>query len=177
AGYQVTGLRVDDEPIGVELRAAAGERTSLSALQSLAIPTASGQSVPLAQVARFEYTQQPGIVWSRNGQPTLSVRADLRGGAQGIGVTRALAPKLDAVRAHLPAGYHIEVGGMAESSAKAQASIRAGFPFMLLVIFTLLMVQLQSFRNTLMVVLTAPLGLIGVTGALLLFDKPFGFVA
>lgn len=176
-GYTTTYLREQDELIGVELRAPEQERARLETLESLAIPTTGGRSVPLAQVATFSYSLEPGIIWERNGLPTITVRADLRNGAQGIDVTQAINPQLDALRAQLPIGYRIEVGGTVENSAKAQASINAGMPFMLFAIFTLLMLQLQSFRRTLMVVLTAPLGMIGVTAALLLFGKPFGFVA
>ncbi|HET9679138.1 MAG TPA: efflux RND transporter permease subunit [Gammaproteobacteria bacterium] len=177
AGYPITNLRVDDELIGVELRAPDDERASLATLESLAIPTPSGQSVPLSQIARFDYTLEPGIIWEHNRLPTITVVADLHNGAQGIDVTKAIDPTLNDLRAQLPMGYHIEVGGTVENSAKAQASINAGVPFMLFVIVTLLMLQLQSFRRTLMVLLTAPLGFIGVTAALLLFGKPFGFVA
>lgn len=178
AGYKITSLRVDGDLIGVELRAPVqGQRTRLATLQSLAIPTASGQSVPLTQIARFEYKQLPGIIYGRNGVPTITVVADVRGGAQGIDVTRGISPQLQDLRASLPVGYHIEVGGAAEESTKARQSIKAGIPFMLFAVFTLLMLQLQSFRLTLMVVLTAPLGMIGVTAGLLLFGQPFGFVA
>jgi multidrug efflux pump subunit AcrB len=69
------------------------------------------------------------------------------------------------------------VGGAVENNVKAQNSINVQMPVMLFVVFTLLMLQLQSFSRTVMVLLTAPLGLIGVTAALLLFHKPFGFVA
>lgn len=177
AGFNVTGLRGDDEAVNVVLRAAPGKRTTLQALQSLAIPVGDGRSVSLSQVARFEYVQRPGIIWGRNGRPTITVMSGLRAGAQGIDVTREISPKLDALRPGLPLGYDIEVGGKAEASSQAQSSIFVGIPFMLFAIFTLLMVQLQNFRLTLMVVVTAPLGLIGVTAGLLLFGKPFGFVA
>lgn len=177
AGYRVTNLRRNDNLIGVELRAPRHEQADLSDLKDLAIPTGSGQGIPLSQIARFDYTQEPGIVWERNGAPTITVLAALKGQAKGIDVTHAIDPELDDLRASLPAGYHIEVGGAVEISSKARASIKTGVPFMLFAIFTLLMLQLQGFRRTLIVALTAPLGMIGVTGALLLFGKPFGFVA
>lgn len=177
AGYEATELREGDELIAVELRAPEHERAELTGLDSLAIPTPAGRSVPLSQIARLDYALEPGIVWERDRLPTITVRSDLRNGAQGIDVTRAIEPQLEPLRERLPLGYRIEVGGSVENSAKAQASINAGMPIMLLAIFTLLMLQLQSFRRTVMVVVTAPLGMIGVTAALLLFGMPFGFVA
>lgn len=177
AGYGVTEYREKDKLINVELRAPNAERADMSTLDDLVIPTPSGKSVPLSQVAHFHYALEPGIIWERDRQPTITVRSDVRNDMQGIDVTKQIDPKLDKVRADLPLGYHIEIGGAVENSIKAQKSINAGMPLMLLVVFTLLMLQLQSFRLTLMVVLTAPLGMIGVTLALLLFGKPFGFVA
>lgn len=177
AGYQVTDLRVDDRLVEVELRGADDQHAGLESLRDLVVPLANGHSVPLAQVARFQYLQRPGIIWGRNGTPTITVQADLRDGALGIDVAHAITPKLDDLRAALPVGYHIEAGGTVEANNKARASISTGVPFMLLAIFTLLMIQLQSFRRSLMVALTAPLGLIGVVAALLLSGMPFGFVA
>ncbi len=118
-----------------------------------------------------------GVVWERDRQPTITVRSDTAAGRSGIDVTNSLDARLGELRAKLPIGYRIEVGGAVENSAKAQASINAQMPVMLLAVLTLLMLQLRSFSRTLMVVLTAPLGLIGVVGALLLFGQPFGFVA
>ena len=117
------------------------------------------------------------MIWERDRQPTITVQADVVAGAQGIDVTHALDKQLDALRQELPVGYRIQVGGTVEESAKGQNSINAQMPIMLVVVLTLLMVQLQSFSRVMMVVLTAPLGLIGVVATLLLFGQPFGFVA
>lgn len=176
-GTPATYLHQDDERIAVVLRAGDADRNQINRLKNLSIHTATGQTIPLSQVVKLQYVQKPGIVWSRNGQPVISVRADVEDGAQGIDVANALAPQVDQLRHALATGYHIQLGGAAEANAKAQASINAGFPFMLFVIFTLLMLQLKSLRRSIVVVLTAPLGLIGVVLALLIFDKPFGFVA
>jgi multidrug efflux pump len=92
-------------------------------------------------------------------------------------VTAELAPALEPLRAALPSGYLLEVGGAVEDSARGQRSVNAGVPLFLGVVLTLLMLQLRSFARVLMVVLTAPLGLIGVTLFLLLLQRPFGFVA
>ena len=177
SGYTVTKYRERDKLIGVQLRAPAGERADLNHLADLAIPTATGKSVPLSQVAKLHFGLEDGIIWEEDRHPTITVRSDIVDGAQALDVTRAIDPKLDAIRTHLPLGYRIEVGGAVEKNLKAQDSINAGMPIMLFTVVTLLMLQLQSFRRTFMVVLTAPLGMIGVTAALLLFGKPFGFVA
>jgi multidrug efflux pump subunit AcrB len=117
------------------------------------------------------------VVWERDRQPTITVQSDVQRGAQGINVTNSLYARLASLRRQLPAGYRIDIGGAVEENGKAQASIFAQMPLMAIAVLTLLMVQLQSFGRVLMVVLTAPLGLIGVVLALLLFGKPFGFVA
>ncbi|HEV2270074.1 MAG TPA: efflux RND transporter permease subunit [Steroidobacteraceae bacterium] len=177
SGYTATYYREGDKLIAVDLRAPPAERANLDNLSGLMIPTAAGKSVPLSQIAKPIYNVEYGVIWERNRQPTVTVRADTLGGAQGIDVTNAIDARLATLRAHLPLGYRIEVGGAVENNVKAQASINVEMPVMLFVVFTLLMIQLQSFSRTFMVLLTAPLGLIGVAPALLLFDKPFGFVA
>jgi multidrug efflux pump len=177
SGLTVTYVRDGDKQVEVLLRGAAAERARLSYLRDLAIPSRNGKAVPITQVADIKYELEEGIVWRRNRLPTITVRADVAGNAQGPDVTKRVDPKLDALREKLPLGYRIEAGGAYEDSAKGQKSIIAGVPLLLVVVLTLLMVQLQSFARTAMVVLTAPLGLIGVTGALLVTHMPFGFVA
>jgi multidrug efflux pump len=177
SGYTATYYRRGDKLIAVDLRAPPAERADLNNIDGLMIPTAAGRSVPLSQIATPVYGLEYGIIWERDRQPTVTVRADTVGGAQGIDVTQAIDLKLASLRAHLPLGYRIEVGGTVENNVKAQASINAEMPVLLLAVFTLLMIQLQSFSRTFMVLLTAPLGLIGVVAALLAFHKPFGFVA
>ena len=177
SGYTATYYREGDKLIAVDLRAPPGERANLDDLSGLMIPTAAGRPVPLSQIATPVYDLEYGVIWERDRQPTVTVRADTVGGAQGIDVTHAIDARLADLRAQLPLGYRIEVGGAVENNVKAQASINVEMPVMLFAVFTLLMIQLQSFSRTFMVLLTAPLGLIGVAGALLLFHKPFGFVA
>jgi multidrug efflux pump len=177
SGDTATYYREGDKLIAVDLRAPPAERANLDNLSGLMIPTAAGKSVPLSQIAKPVYDLEYGVIWERDRQPTVTVRADTVGGAQGIDVTNAIDARLADLRAQLPLGYRIEVGGAVENNVKAQASINVEMPVMLFAVFTLLMIQLQSFSRTFMVLLTAPLGLIGVAGALLLFHKPFGFVA
>ena len=176
-GSPVTQMREGDQAIDVVLRATPAERHGLSGLADINVPTASGKYVPLAQVAKIHYTLEDGQIWRRNRLPTITVRADIRDGTQAPVVSAQLDPQLDAVRATLPPGFRIEMGGATEESAKGETSIKAVMPMMLVGVITLLMMQLQSIGRTVLVLLTAPLGLIGVAIALLVFQVPFGFVA
>ena len=177
-GVSVTFLRDRDRLVEVLFRGTQAERARLSQLQNLSVPTRSGKSVPLTQLADISYEFEEGIIWRRDRLPTITARADIYdAGTQAATVTARLDPAIGEIRKLLPPGYRIEVGGAVEESAKGGASVAAGFPLMLLTMLTLLMIQLQSVQRMVLVVLTAPLGLIGVTIFLLLFDQPFGFVA
>ncbi|KWK76909.1 multidrug transporter AcrB [Burkholderia ubonensis] len=176
SGTTVTQYRERDKLIAVDLRAPQADRVDPAKLAGLALPTPNGP-VPLGSLGRFTPSLEYGVIWERDRQPTITVQSDVRAGAQGIDVTHAIDGKLNALRAQLPVGYRIDIGGSVEESAKAQKSINAQMPLMAIAVFTLLMIQLQSFSRVLMVVLTAPLGLIGVVSTLLMFGQPFGFVA
>ena len=177
-GAPLTQYREGDQLIDVVLRGRAEERNSLDRLPDLDLVNASGLHVPLAQVAHLEPVLEDGVVWRRDRLPTITVRADLASEAfQGPSLSLELNPRLDALRASLPPGYSIVMGGAIEESAKGEQSVMAVMPLMLVAVLTLLMMQLQSISRTVMVVLTAPLGMIGVFLGLLLFHAPFGFVA
>ena len=176
-GSSVSQYREDNELIEILLRGTPHERTELSQLPSLAVPTDNGQSVALSQIATLEYGFEEGIIWHRNRLPNVTVRADIYGKEQPATLVQQILPTLEDVRAELPDGYLLEVGGTVEDSTRGQDSVKAGVPLFIVVVLTLLMVQLRSFSRMVMVFLTAPLGLIGVTLFLLLFGKPFGFVA
>ena len=177
SGIQVSTYREGNELIGMVLRGGEEEPIALDQLATLMVPTASGQSVPLAQVATLEYGFEEGIIWHRDRKPTMTVRADIYDGTQPASVMGQISPTLDGIRAELPYGYSIDIGGSVEDAGRGQASIVAGVPMFLFVVFTLLMLQLRSFSRSFMVLLTAPLGMIGVTLFLLVFRVPFGFVA
>ena len=177
SGSRITQYREDDEIIDVMLRGPVEERAKLSLLDSLAIPTESGKSVPLAQIATIEYGLEEGIIWRRNRLPTVTVRGDVYGQVQPPTVTKQIDAQLATLRANLPPGYLLQLGGTVEDSGRGQASVNAGVPLFIVVVLTLLMFQLKSFSRTFLVFLTAPLGMIGVTLFLLLFNTPFGFVA
>lgn len=176
-GSSVSQYREDDELIEILLRGTEQERHELGSLASLSVPTSNGSSVALSQVATLEYGFEEGIIWHRNRLPNVTVRADIYGKEQPATLVKQILPTLEDVRAELPDGYLLEVGGTVEDSARGQNSVNAGVPLFIVVVLTLLMIQLRSFSRTFMVFLTAPLGLIGVTLFLLLFNQPFGFVA
>jgi multidrug efflux pump subunit AcrB len=176
-GFTLTQFRERDKLIGVDLRAPQRDRIDPSQIERLAIPSQSGTAVPLAALGHFTYGLEYGVVWERDRRPTITVQADVQHNAQGIDVTTQIDKTLAALRQRLPVGYRVEIGGAVEENAKAQASINVQMPLLGVAVLVLLMVQLQSFSRVLMVVLTAPLGLIGVVAALLLFRMPFGFVA
>jgi len=176
-GSSVSQYREDNELIEILLRGTLHERSELSLLSSLAVPTDNGKSVALSQVATLEYGFEEGIIWHRNRLPNVTVRADIYGKEQPATLVQQILPTLEPIRAELPDGYLLDVGGTVEDSARGQNSVKAGVPLFIVVVLTLLMLQLRSFSRTVMVFLTAPLGLIGVTLFLIVFRQPFGFVA
>jgi len=177
SGTSVSQYREGNELIEILQRGTPQERKALSLLPSLAVPTDSGRSVALSQVATLEYGFEEGIIWHRNRLPNVTVRADVYGKQQPASLTQQILPTLEPIRAELPDGYLLEVGGTVEDSTRGPKSVNAGVPLFIVVVLTLLMLQLKSFSRSAMVFLTAPLGLIGVTLFLLIFRQPFGFVA
>jgi multidrug efflux pump subunit AcrB len=177
AGTTITQIRDDIYLVDVVARARSDERGSLDTLRNLQVPLPSGRSAPLAQMASFDYAQEPPLVWRRNRVPTLTVQADVSGGVLPATMVSRLAPSIDKLAADLPQGYRIETGGSVEESATSQASVVAVVPVMLFLTLTILMIQMQSFQRLFLVISVAPLGLIGVVAALLLSGKPLGFVA
>jgi multidrug efflux pump len=177
SGTTVTQLRDDIYLIDIVARAVPDERAKLETLRSLMINVPGGRPVPLEQVAKLSYGIEPPLVWRRHRLPTVTVQADTAQGLEAATVVKALSPDLAAFKSTLPAGYDVVAGGTVEESAKAETSIFAVFPLMILIMITILMVQLQSFQRLFLVLATAPLALIGVAAALLVFRAPMGFVA
>jgi multidrug efflux pump len=185
-GATVTQFRENDQLIDVVWRAGAERAASgpefadprtLSRLPDLDVVSTSGRHIPLAQVARLVPVLEEGLIWRRDRMPTITVRADIAGSMQPQAASAQIDQQLGSLRAKLPPGFRIEMGGSTEESAKGENSIKAAVPLMIVGVITLLMMQLQSISRTIMVLLTAPLGLIGVTLALLVFQVPYGFVA
>ena len=177
SGITIGQFRDGNRLIDIDLRGLQNDASSVSAISQINLPTATGTSVQLAQIGKVEQVFEEPILWRRSRELTITARADIVDGVQAPDVAMNIDPQLDDIRSRLPPGYRIEVGGAWEENSKAQASIAAGYPLMIGLTLTLLMIQLQSFSLVIMVALTAPLGIIGVALALLTFNQPFGFVA
>ena len=181
SGSTVGQFREGDKLIDIVLRQPLSERDAMSDLSQAYVPTASGRVIPLLQIATPVYTWEPGVMWREGRQYAITVQSDIAEGLQGATVTAQLLPALKKIEATWQGqglqGYRIEVAGAVEESSKGSASIAAGLPVMLFITFTLLMLQLQSFSRAMLVFLTGPLGMAGVAGALLVLNRPFGFVA
>jgi len=177
SGAPVTQVRDGIYLVDVVMRATDEQRVSLSTLRNLQFPLPNGRTVPLGVFAVLDFEQEFPLIWRRDGVPTLTVQADVAQDASPEAVVNALAPAVAKLEASLPRSYHIAVGGTIEESAQSQASVYAVIPLMLFIAITLLMMQLQSFSLLFLVLSVVPMGLIGVVAALLLFNKPLGFVA
>jgi multidrug efflux pump subunit AcrB len=177
SGTTVGQYREGDRLIDIVLRQPVEERNAITDLAGAYLPTASGRSIPLSQIARSEFAWEPGVIWRENRDFAVTVQGDVVDGVQGPTVTAQLWPELQRLRSRMPAGYDVVIAGAVAESSKGQGSIAAGVPMMLFIIFTLLMLQLQSFSRAMLVFLTGPLGIAGVAAALLLLNRPFGFVA
>ena len=181
SGTQIGQFREGDKLIDIVLRQPLDERNAITDIGDAYLPTASGRSIPLTQIAKPVFTWEPGVMWRENRDYAITVQGDVTEGLQGATLTEALLPELKAMeqqwRTAGQGAYRIEVAGAVEESSKGSASIAAGIPIMLFITFTLLMLQLHSFSRAMLVFLTGPLGMAGVAAALLLLNRPFGFVA
>ncbi len=181
AGTSVGQFREGDKLIDIVLRQPLDERNAITDIGNAYLPTASGASIPLTQIAKPVFAWEPGVMWRENRDYAITVQSDIVEGLQGATVTQQLLPTLKALEAKWHGsgmtGYRIQVAGAVEESSKGSASIAAGIPVMLFLTFTLLMLQLQSFSRAMLVFLTGPLGIAGVAGALIVLGRPFGFVA
>ncbi|MDN8614680.1 efflux RND transporter permease subunit [Variovorax ginsengisoli] len=181
SGTTVGQFRENDLLIDIVLRQSPDEREAISDIGNAYLPTSSGRSIPLTQIAKPVFSWEPGVMWRWNRDYAITVQGDIVEGMQGATVTNELLPQLRALEAKWAAdgqgAYRIDVAGAVEESSKGSASIVAGVPIMLFLVFTLLMLQLHSFSRSLLVFITGPLGIVGVAGALLALNRPFGFVA
>ncbi|MGB4115961.1 MAG: efflux RND transporter permease subunit [Polaromonas sp.] len=181
SGSTVGQFREGDKLIDIVLRQPLDERNAITDIANAYLPTASGKSIPLTQIAKPVFAWEPGVMWREGRNYAITVQSDIIEGLQGATVSNELQPKLKALEEKWKAqgfgAYRVEVAGAVEESSKGSASIVAGVPIMLFLTFTLLMLQLQSFSRATLVFLTGPLGIAGVAGALLLLGRPFGFVA
>ncbi len=176
-GTPIGQYRDSNKLIDIVIRQPVEERSTITALNEANIQAPNGRSVPLSQLARAQFVWEPGVVWREGREWAITVQSDVVDGIQGPTVSSQINPKLDKLRQALPAGYGIDLAGAAADSGKAQQSIAANVPLVIFIIFTLLMLQLHSFSRALLVFLTGPLGVAGAAVALLVLQRPFGFVA
>ena len=176
-GTTVGQFRDGNKLIDMVVRQPVDERSTIEALSNANMPTASGKSVPLSQLATIKLVWEPGVVWREGREWAVTVQSDVVDGIQGPTVSSQIMPKLSNIVASLPPGYKVSLAGAAADSGKAQDSIAANVPLVIFIIFTLLMLQLHSFSRSLLVFLTGPLGVAGAAMALLILHRPFGFVA
>jgi multidrug efflux pump subunit AcrB len=177
SGSNVGQFRDGDKLIDIVIRQPVDERATVTALSSASIPTGSGRAVPLSQLATPRFVWEPGVVWREGREWAITVQSDVVDGIQGPTVSSQIDPLLGELRATLPPGYQIKLAGAIADSGKAQASIAANVPLVIFIVFTLLMLQLHSFSRSALVFLTGPLGVAGAAMALLILQRPFGFVA
>jgi multidrug efflux pump subunit AcrB len=176
-GATLSQLREREDLIDIVARAVPAERLEVDTLKDINVFTRQGTVVPLSQIAHVSHELEEPVLWRRNRDMAITVRADVKDGEQGVSVTQEIRPGLNDIEARLPSGYRIDVGGAVEESDKANKALALVAPLMLMTILLILMLQLQDFSRMWMVFLTAPLGLIGVVLALLVFRAPLGFVA
>lgn len=177
SGVTITQVRDGIELVNVVARAVPEERLQPELLADLTISAHNGQPIQLSQVAKIQYVYEEPILWRQSRDLTITARAEVIDGVQAPDVTMEILPKLKPIEKALPPDYRIEIGGAQEESSKANHSIVVLLPLMTGIMLLLLMFQLQSFPSLFLVLATAPLGLIGAVGALLVFRQPFGFVA
>ncbi|MFG6465870.1 efflux RND transporter permease subunit [Roseateles sp. BYS87W] len=177
SGTVIGQYREADKLIDIVLRQPADERSVITDMANAYVPSTTGRAIPLTQIAKVDFDWEPGVMWREGRAYAVTVQGDVAEGLQGATVTKEVWPKLDELQKQMPTGYRIDIAGAVEESSKGQGSIAAGVPIMLFITFTLLMLQLHSFSRAMLVFLTGPLGIAGVAMALLLLNRPFGFVA
>ncbi len=179
SGTPIAQYRDGDELIDIVLRQPYSERDTMARLADANVPTAGGKYLPLSQLVKVDFGWEPGVIWRENREYAITVQSEVRDGIQGPTVTDQIwrSESMQALRAELPPGYRLVIAGATEESDKATKALAANVPLALFLIFTLLMLQLGSFARASLVFLTGPLGFIGAAAALLVFQRPFGFVA
>ncbi len=177
SGSTIGQYREGDKLVDIVLRQPAEERNAITDIGNAYMPTSNGRPVPFTQIAKASFGWEPGVMWREGRNYAITVQGDVVEGLQGPTVTAQIWPELNKLRAQMPVGYDIQIAGAVEESGKGQVSLLANVPLMIFIMLTLLMLQLQSFSRAMLVMLTAPLGIAGVAAALLLLNRPFGFVA
>ncbi|WP_249693766.1 efflux RND transporter permease subunit [Stappia sp. WLB 29] len=176
-GIPVTQVREDIRNVPVVARSAGNERLDPARLADFSLISRSGRQVPLDQIGRSEIHLEEPILKRRDRTPVITIRSDINEESQPPEVSKEIMAALQPLIASLPAGYRIELGGSIEEAAKANAALGKVFPVMIAATLIVIMLQVRSFSMMAMVMLTSPLGLVGVVPVLLVFNQPFGFNA
>jgi multidrug efflux pump subunit AcrB len=176
-GVAVTQVREDIRNVPIVARSAGGERLDPTRLADFSLMSREGRQIPLDQIGHSEIRLEEPILKRRDRTPVITVRSDLNEATQPPEVSKQVMKALQPLIASLPAGYRIEMGGSIEEATKANAALVKIFPVMIAATLIIIMLQVRSFSVMAMVLLTAPLGLVGVVPALLIFNQPFGFNA
>ncbi len=177
SGASIAEYYQQDKTVGIVFRIDAHNRKNLANIKDLPVHIGSGKFVPLEQIAKISYDAEEGLIWRYDLKPSITVQADVIAGVTGNDATAKLYQSLKPLRDSLPAGYSIEVGGAAEKGNTSIEFMLQTVPIMIMVIVILLMLQLQKVSLMILTILTAPLGIIGVSLAMLLTLRPMGFVA
>lgn len=173
-GAPAADLREDIRSVQLVVRIKPGDSRSLA---DTPIKTLDGRNITLEQAGLIEVHSEDPVLMRYNRTPFIAVQSDVQGDAQASDIMVNVWNELAPMRAKLPEGYRIEIAGTAETSTKGEVSIQKMQPIMLALMLIIIMLQMRSFSGTFMVLATAPLGVIGATPALLIANKPFGFVA
>ena len=176
-GIPVTQVREGIRNVPVVARSAGGERLDPARLADFSLMSRDGRPIPLDQIGHSEVRLEEPVMKRRDRTPVITVRADINEASQPPEVSKQVMKALQPLIASLPAGYRIEMGGSIEEAAKANAALGKVFPAMIAITLIVIMLQVRSFSMMTMVMLTAPLGLVGVVPMLLIFNQPFGFNA
>lgn len=176
-GTTVTEVREDIRSVAVVARGSGAGRLDPAQLDSLTLKGKSGERIPLSQIGHLEVRMEDPILRRYDRIPTITVRADVANGTQPPQVAGEVLLQLKPIIDTLPAGYSITAGSALEEAAKANAALAKVFPIMLILMMIVIILQVRSMAAMTMVLLTAPLALVGVVPTLLLFNQPFGFNA
>lgn len=177
SGIPITSVREDIRSVQVTGRAAGDIRLDPAKIEGLTLVGKAGQRIPLAQIGEVEVRMEDPLLRRRDRTPTITVRGDIADNLQPPDVSAALMKQLQPIIDSLPPGYRIDMAGSIEESGKATQAMAPLFPIMIALTLLIIILQVRSMSAMVMVFLTAPLGLIGVVPALLLFNQPFGINA
>lgn len=175
SGATIAEYYAADKTIGIQLRLQDGDRNDVSKIKNIPIYTGGGY-VPLEQIASITYGAEDALIWRRDLKPTITVEGSIQSGTANDATQKAYDSIKD-IRDAMPFGYSVEVDGALENSQKSLRYLLGPVPMMILIIMTLLMFQLRRVSLMILTLVTAPMGMIGVSFGMLIFGKSLGFVA